>query len=181
MSEGPGPPRFHVLSVWHDPPSPEMGRHIELATTRPPLDPGPSVPPALAVASVAPQESRMERVRVPSPSPVSPPARAQGLYDLPALLTRIWTAPRYHSAAIGAPSASESSGGPSDWPGAPVRSRLVPDAYSPYQIPERPAFLSPEAYASPLPRRSRPWICPNCRLPNAPWSKSCTSCRAAAP
>ena len=77
-----------------------------------------------------------------------------------------------------------------------------PPASSPARLPERTTAPSPGLPADARPGgtpstssapgaeppatggskgRVRAWICPNCRLTNAPWSDHCTRCRAAAP
>lgn len=178
MTDSSRPPRFHVVSAWHDPPSPEVGRRAEVARPQAPVESPPAeTPRVLSAAPAGPDPSTVlpQGAGAGAPPPSTP---GPGLYDLPGLLTRIWSAPRHDPPALGRPSGAERRPDP---PLEEVRSRLDPSAYAPYQVPERPAFLSPEAFASPLPRRTRPWICPGCQLPNAPWSKECTSCRTAAP
>lgn len=182
MTETHQPPRFHVVSVWHDPPSPEVERHRESPAPRPPLPPETTADPRSPRSEpVPPPEPALTVSTPPDPAPPRTSLRGPGLYDLPGLLTRIWSAPAHHSAAlapVGPKSAPQTgTGGASIAP----ESRLVPGVYTPYEVPTRPIFLTPEAYASPLPRRTRPWICPSCQLPNAPWSRNCTSCRTAAP
>jgi len=110
---------------------------------------------------------------MPSAAPSSPALPHAALsassatpVDVRALLARRWLAAPAPSAPVSLPSAV----GPTD--AAPP----IPAAPDPTPVEERrPSFVAP------APRRTRPWICPACRLNNAPWSKACTGCRSPAP
>jgi len=194
--------RFHVVSAWHvyphgfAPPdyhTPPARREPEGPTLRtsPSIEPqpirtaGPSPAPAPVVTGAE------------GLSPAGPVVSSRsGLYDLPGLLNRIWTAPPMHpgSRDLRAPLASPPlpAESPPEWAESSLPPRPAEASSGPLEPrirlspppPEehaRSPFMTPEAYASPLPRKSRPWICPACQLTNAPWSKFCTGCRGAAP
>jgi len=179
------PPRFHVVSAWT--PTRYPGPSPEETGYRPPSpETSPALPPPVAVtpAPVALPTPAIAPVAPPPARPSLPPSGASGLYDLSHLLQRLWTAPVDRSGVHAAPGPSAPREATM---GSPSPTASSPPVVSPNPAPAEstPAILrwgrgdsAPEPTS---PRRNRAWICPRCRLTNAPWTRSCPDCRTAAP
>lgn len=174
------PPKFHVVSAW----SPDRYPGPEPEETGLRLEP-PAPPPAVAApAPSAPPISESSSLPVPSPLEPVPsgpePAHPSMLYNLPALLGRVWSRPpsaRDPRTPVAADHSRSSATGPQA--ALPTPPRGGPAA--PLPSDPSPAATNSGADRSPAPRWAHAWICPECRLTNAPWSKACTGCRTAAP
>lgn len=168
-------------------PSPSPTAAPRRETVRPPA-PKPSPPPVASVPRPGPPAPTVAPASRP-PSPTSPAVRE---YDprqasppaLPRPTSSANRAPVSGSAAprAGAPPrapARPSSPGPSpNLPAGAAPAAAAPKAAAP---PPAPAPVSASPAGTPAPSRLRAWVCPGCRLVNAPWSTHCTRCRTAAP
>ncbi|MGB6500244.1 MAG: hypothetical protein WBG19_02430 [Thermoplasmata archaeon] len=180
------PPKFHVVSAWTPtrypgPNAEERGFRTSPSPPAAPVRPAPTPVAASPIplptpATVAPLPSSAP----PSEEPLSAPAKTPaptGLYNLHSLLSRAWSEP---PAGHGS-SPTVAMVPPAERP-APV---LPPSSSSGTSSTSLLATAGASARPfSPSHRGStgpRAWICPRCRLTNAPWSRACTSCRTAAP
>jgi hypothetical protein len=145
----------------------------------PPPAPRPAAgPPAFVRAPAAPPVPPTERGPTPSWVPPAPPPSsramaAPGPATVPAGVQRL-------PASVPRPvPPSLRAAGPS--PPAPPTAPVAP-APTPPPPPSPSEASRPPPPTGPLPKqRMHVWVCPNCKLVNAPWSQHCTKCGAPSP
>jgi len=126
----------------------------------------------------------------PPPPPVSPSPRQEptppvGLFDLPALLNRLWALPAAQGPAAAtafstANTTAVDRAGPAARGSDPIASTA--NASPPYLLAAAPTW----GQSSPIPTPalhvlSKPWTCPSCHFRNPPWARVCPDCRAPSP
>ncbi len=194
-------PRAGVRDVPSPPPVGWAGREVEPYS--PALASGGTPPPPLWVMpSELPPEARSQGFvdAYPTPGPPLPPA--EGLFDVPGLLERLWLARALeasHRERSGAVVAAAPAGlevplaaPASEETPASISSEesvsLGPEPPAEPALPDvgnGPAVEAPRRLASnvispaTLLARPRGWICPTCYLTNDPDATTCRGCRSA--
>jgi ribosomal protein L40E len=165
------------------------------------LAPPELAPPLWVAPSDIPAAARpVGFVALPPEPPATPaPPEADGLFDVPGLLERLWLAraleASHHDRPASAPSASPfvASAPPSPTPAAsrsggvavvlrPIPFTMPVPAPVPAPSPIPPARLEARSLPSAWPhapsRRPSNWVCPYCYLANDPAATTCRGCRS---
>jgi len=197
------PRSIDASSAWQSPGGPPAIPAAPADRTPSASTPAP-VPVVRAVPAHGISPTSLPRAAVPSrpaPAAVPPPRPAAPSYPpsrTTAATTRYGGAPALpRSSRAPATGAMRSPGGPVPSTRSPVpatppsRTAVTPGPALPPSVPSVPPSLPtaapvraeapPASSALPGSRRTRVWVCPQCKLVNAPWSAACTRCRTAAP